>query len=67
MKHYYFADYEVQIAASLLRWGNSTLTYEVPGDQAFDPEALVQRLRAEAAEKYGVARSDVRLRNICRL
>lgn len=67
MRHYYFADYEVQIGATLMRWGNSTLAYEVPVGQEFDPDALVQRFRNQAAEKYGVPSCDVRLRNICRL
>lgn len=67
MKQYYFADYEVQIGASLMRWGNSTLAYEWSSDREFDPDELVQRFRAQAAEKYGVPGSEVRLRNICRL
>lgn len=67
MKIHYFADYEVQVGASLVRWGNATVSYEPEDGAEIDPDAIVRRVRAQAADKYGVPASEVRLRNLCRL
>lgn len=67
MKIHYFADYEVQVGASLVRWGNATLSYEPAEGGGIDPDAIVRQVRAQAADKYGVPASEARLRNLCRL
>lgn len=67
MKHFYFADYELQLGSATTRWGNTTLEYDVDDDQPFDPEVVVRKLRERAADKYGAQASEVRLRNVCRL
>ncbi len=62
MRYCYFTDYEIQMGDRMRVWGQATLVHEVADDTALDPEHVLQRIRAKAADEHGVRPGDVRVR-----
>jgi len=62
---HYLADYEAYSYGQRIAWG--TLAHSWRDAAPLDPERLLQRLRAQAAQRHGVDSEDIRIRSVSRL
>ncbi|MBO9828839.1 MULTISPECIES: hypothetical protein [Xanthomonas] len=62
---HYLADYEAYSFGQRVAWGTLAHTWAEPAP--LDPERLLGRLRAQAAQRHGVDSSEIRIRSVSRL
>ncbi|MEB1529078.1 hypothetical protein [Xanthomonas sp. WHRI 7945] len=62
---HYLADYDAYSFGQRVAWG--TLAHSWDSGEPLDPVRLLQRLRAQAAQRHGVDSDDIRIRSVSRL
>lgn len=67
MERHYFADFEAYSGGRPVLWGQVTYSMHAERDEDIDPQALIEALRARAAQAHGIEPGQVRLCHVARL